>query len=56
MAQTRAKAIAQLVTDQARLSIDNLESAFRTLWNALAAAVASFLVDLDDVASAHDGR
>jgi hypothetical protein len=56
MTQASAESIAQLVSDEARFPMDNLESAFRTLWNALATAVAFLLVNLDNVTSAHDGR
>jgi hypothetical protein len=51
--QAGAKAIAQLVTDQASLSVNNLQSALDALRDALTATVALFFINLNDVPSTH---
>jgi hypothetical protein len=54
LTQAGAKTVAELVTDQASLSVNNLERALDALGDALTATIALLFINLNDVPSTHE--
>ena len=50
LSDARAKSVAEKVADKPRLSVDELQSAFGAVWDAVAAAVAAVGIDFNDFA------